>query len=156
MSFAEEKELFFKNNNIDLLIEMLEKLDNNNIKIGDYCGFGAEFVLNGIETGSNWYNIEDFIEDRYDNARKHYFNLINDWNSFLFFNPSDFRGLIFDFGNIREGRILAYNGLTTKFTHDVVKEFTLDEFLMEYGMKKLYSCSHYRVSWPSLGFSWNN
>ena len=77
MSFTEEKELFFKNNNIDLLIEMLEKLDKSNIKIGDYCGFGAEFVLNGIETGSNWYNIEDFIEDRYDNARKHYFNLVN-------------------------------------------------------------------------------
>lgn len=147
MGLVGEKELFFKNNNIDLLIEMLKKLDNNNIKIGDYCGFGAEFVLNCIK---------DFIEDQYDNARKHYFNLINDWASFLFFNPSDFRGLIFDFGNIREGRILAYNGLTTKFIHDVVKEFTLDEFLMEYGMKKLYSCSHYRVNWPSLGFCWNN
>lgn len=147
MGLVGEKELFFKNNNIDLLIEMLKKLDNNNIKIGDYCGFGAEFVLNCIK---------DFIEDQYDNARKHYFNLINDWASFLFFNPSDFRGLIFDFGNIREGRILAYNGLATKFTHDVVKEFTLDDFLIDYGMKKLYSCSHYHVHWPSLGFCWNN
>ena len=153
MSFKEEKELFFKNNNIDLLIEMLEKLDNNNIKFGDYCGFGAEFVLNSTETSSN---IEDFIEDRYNNARKHYFNLINNWNSFLFYNLSDFRGLIFDFSYIRDGKILAYNGLTTKFTYDVVKEFTLNEFLMEYGMKKLYSCSHYRVSWPSLGLCWNN
>ena len=147
MSFNKEKKLFFKNNNIDLLIEMLGKLDNNNIKIGDYCGFGAEFVLNGIK---------DLIEDPYDNESKHKFNLINDWDSFLFFISSDFRGLIFDFSYIRDGKILAYNGLTTKFTHDVVKEFTLDEFLMEYGMKKLYSCSHYRVSWPSLGFSWNN
>ena len=147
MGLVEEKELFFKNNNIDLLIEILGKLDNNNIKIGDYCGFGAEFVLNCIK---------DFIEDRYDNARKHYFNLINEWDSFLFFIPSDFRGLIFDFGHIREGKILAYNGLTTKFTHDVIKEFTLDDFLIDYGIKKLYSCSHYRVNWPSLGFCWNN
>ena len=147
MGLVGEKELFFKNNNIDLLIEMLKKLDNNNIKIGDYCGFGTEFVLNCIK---------DLIEDQYDNTCKHYFNLINDWDSFLFFNPSDFRGLIFDFSHIREGNILAYNGLTTKFTHDVVKEFTFNEFLIEYGMKKLYSCSHYHVHWPSLGFCWNN
>lgn len=156
MSFNEEKELFFKNNNIDLLIELLERIEQAGAEIGDYAAFGAEFVLNGIETGSEWYNARDFIEDRYENVREHGFNLYHEWDSFLFYNPSDFRGLIFDFSYIRDGKIIAYNGLTKNFTHEVVKEFTIDEFMMEYGMKRFFSCTHYRVQWPSLGFSWNN
>ncbi len=96
------------------------------------------------------------IEDKFEDAREHTFELVNHWDSHLFFNPSDFHGFIFDFSYLREGKILCYEGLATNFKHEVIREYDILTFLQFYGAKKFYSCTHYSVQWPSLGFYWNN
>ena len=143
----------FTINNCDTLVKQLKILDNYGIDtIYDYIAFGCEFILNGLNS-ENIELIEDYYE--YNNVINHYFKLVNSWDTFLFYSPSDFRGLIFDFSYLYSDRkIISYDGLHGPNNLEKVKEFTVDEFLNEYGLKKLYSTTHWVVKWAKLGINW--
>ena len=155
--FDEEKKEFLKGLVYkDELIRQLKVLDAVSAKCGDMCAYGCEFILNGTDTHNNYWNVGDFIDDEYEKVRFHAFELKNHWDTFLYYNPSDFKGLVFDFSRLNDGKVIAYDGLSKPFSYNAVREFTVEDFLREYGMKKLLSVTHYNVTWKELGYSWNN
>lgn len=151
---------FFTTNNCDKLVNYLQFIDKNNAKgIDDYAAIGCEFVLNGMNTNNDYYSLAEMIETYYgyDNVMSHCFNLINNWDTFLFYSPSDFRGLVFDFSELySDGKIICYDGLNGPNNLNKVTEYTIEDFLNEYGLSKLYSISHYNVNWKKIGVNWNN
>ena len=158
-SFSEISKEFFKANNCDNLVLQLKTIENNGFsRVGDYNAFGCEFVLNGMNTGDDYFSLAELIEDRYDyNGFSHVFALVNNWDTFLFYSPNDFRGLIFDFGNLySDGKIICYNGLNGPKNLEKVNEYNIDQFLNEYGLSRFYSISHWNVHWEKLGVNWNN
>ena len=141
----------------DELIKQLKMLDVASVKHGDMWAFGCEFILNGIDAHSGYWDVDDFISDEHDNVYKHGFELKGCWDTYLYYSPSDFRGLVFDFSHLIDGsKVIAYDGLSKPFSYNAVREFTVEDFLREYGMKKLLSVTHYNVTWKELGYSWNN
>lgn len=169
MNFSEAKENFKTNfSRTQELIQQLVNLDDYSLKYGDYYGYGCEFLISGINPkfydAEEVWNVGEFIEDEYEKLSKkpningHYIPLYHHWDTFLFYSPTDFRGLIFDFSRLEDkNKILAYDGLSQPLTHEIVREFTPEEFLNEYGLSKLFSITHYRAYWSQLGnFSWNN
>lgn len=158
-SFSEFVKEFFTTNNCDNLIYQLKTIENNGFeKPGDYYAFGCEFVLNGMNTGSDYFNLSELIEERYDYyTNNHYLPLVNNWDTFLFFSPNDIRGLIFDFSYLySDGKVICYNGLMGPKNLEKVTEYTIEEFLNEYGLSQLFSISHWNVNWKILGIKWNN
>ena len=158
-SFSEISNEFFTNNNCDTLIYQLKTIENNGFtKPGDHYAFGCEIVLNGMNIGANDYSLSELIEDRYDYyTMSHYLPLVNNWDTFLFFSPNDFRGLIFDFSSLySDGKVICYNGLYGIKNLEKVTEYTIDEFLNEYGLSQMFSISHWNVNWKKLGINWNN
>ena len=159
-SFSEICKDFFTTNNCDKLVNQLQIIDKSNVKgIDDYTAFGCEFILNGINTNNDYYSLAEMIETYYgyDKVMGHCFNLINNWDTFLFYSPSDFRGLVFDFSNLySDGKIICYDGLNGHENLKKVTEYTIEDFLNEYGLTKLYSISHYNVNWRKIGVNWNN
>ncbi len=158
-SFSEFSKEFFESHNCENLIYQLRTIENNGFsRPGDYYGFGCEFIFNGMNTGSDYFNLAELIEDRYDyNGFSHYFPFLNNWDTFLFFSPNDFRGLIFDFSELySDGKVITYNGLNGPKNLEKVNEYTIDEFLNEYGLSQMFSVSHWNVNWKKLGVNWNN
>ena len=159
-SFSDICKDFFATNNCDKLINQLQTLDTiGSETIGDYCAVGCEIILNGMNTDNKYFNLAEMIESyfNYDNAMRHWFNFINDWDTFLFYSPLDFRGLIFDFSSLySEGKVICYDGLNGPKNLKKVTEYTIEEFLNEYGLSRLYSISHWNVNWKNLGVNWNN
>lgn len=158
-SFSEICKEFFSSNNCENLIYQLKTIENNGIsKPGDYNALGCEFILNGMNIGTNDFSLTELIDEYYHyDCYSHSFSLVNNWDTFLFFSPNDFRGLIFDFGYLySEGKIICYNGLNGPKNLEKVSEYTINEFLNEYGLSRLYSISHWRVHWKKLGVDWNN
>jgi len=158
-SFSEISDKFFATNNCDELISQLKAIERHGVtKPGDYYAFGCEIILNGMNVGSDDYNLSELIENRYDYYTKdHYFPLVNHWDTYLFFSPNDFRGLIFDFGSLySDGKVICYNGLCGTKNLEKVTEYTIDEFLNEYGLSQLFSISHWNVNWKKLGIKWNS
>ena len=159
-SFSDICNDFFTTNNCDKLVNQLQIIDKTNVKgIDDYAAIGCEFVLNGMNTNNDYYGLAEMIETYYgyDNVMSHCFNLINNWDTFLFYSPSDFRGLVFDFSNLySDGKIICYDGLNGHENLKKVTEYTIEDFLNEYGLSKLYSISHYNVNWKKIGVNWNN
>ena len=156
--FEEEKKRFLEEFAYkDELIKQLKTLDASSVRYGDMCAFGCEFILNGVDTHSKYWSVSDFISDEYDNVYNHGFKLNGGWDTLLYYSPSDFRGLVFDFSHMIDGnKIIAYDGLSKPFSYNVVREFSAEDFLRDYGMKKLLSVRHYNVTWQGLGYSWNN
>ena len=158
-SFSEISKEFFENHNCDKLINQLKTIEEHGCsKPGDYYAFGCEFVLNGMNIGTNDFSLSELIEDHYDYYIKdHYLSLVNNWDTFLFFSPNDFRGLIFDFSHLySDGKVICSNGLMGLKNLEKVTEYTVDEFLNEYGLSQLFSISHWNVNWKKLGMKWNN
>ena len=159
-SFSDICKDFFTTNNCDKLVNQLQIIDKNNVKgIDDYAAFGCEFILNGMNTNNDYYGLAEMIETYYgyDNVMSHCFNLINNWDTFLFYSPSDFRGLVFDSSELySDGKIICYDGLNGHENLKKVTEYTIEDFLNEYGLSKLYSISHYNVNWKKIGVNWNN
>ena len=158
-SFKEISKEFFASNNCENLITQLKTIDNNGFsRIGDYNAFGCEFILNGMNVGNDMFNLGELIEDRYGYCTySHIFNLVNNWDTFLFFSPNDFRGLIFDFSYLySDCKVICYNGLNGPKNLEKVTEYTIEEFLNEYGLSRLFSVSHWNVNWKKLGVNWNN
>ena len=135
-------------NNLENRISSLEKM----------LQYLDEFILNGMNVGDDTYNLGDLIEDRYDYCTYyHTFKLVNNWDTFLFFSPRDIRGLIFDFSYLySDGKVICYNGLNGPKNLEKVTEYTIEEFLNEYGLSRLFSVSHWNVNWEKLGVNWNN
>lgn len=152
-SFSDICNDFFTTNNCDKLVNQLQIIDKSNVKfINDYAAFGCEFILNGMNTNNDYYCLAEMIETYYgyDNVMSHCFNLINNWDTFLFYSASDFRG--FDFSNLySDGKIICYDGLNGHENLKKVTEYTIEDFLNEYGLTKLYSISHYNVNWKKIG-----
>jgi len=48
------------------------------------------------------------------------------------------------------------NGLGGFKNLEKVNEYTIDEFLDEYGLSILFSISHWNVNWKKIGVNWNN
>lgn len=158
-SFSEISNEFFTDNNCENLINQLKTIEEHGItKPGDHHAYGCEIILNGMNIGSERYNLSTLIEDRYDYyTMDHYLPLVNNWDTFLFFSPNDFRGLIFDFSSLySDGKIICYDGLCGVKNLKKVTEYTIDEFLNEYGLSQLFSISHWNVNWKKLGIKWNN
>ena len=158
-SFSEISKEFFKNHNCENLIYQLKTIENNGFsKPGDHYAFGCEIVLNGINVGNNDYNLSELIEERYDYyTMNHYLPLVNNWDTFLFFSPNDIRGFIFDFSSLySDGKVICYNGLMGMKNLEKVTEYTINEFLNEYGFSQMFSISHWNVNWKKLGVNWNN
>lgn len=158
-NFKDEQKDFLDNNKVivNTILEQLKIIDEKNIKPGDYCAFGIEFILNGFNINSDFYTLADYISEFNENVYNHRIDLINHWDTYLYFAPTDYKGLIFDFSYLRNNKVITYNGLTNYFTsNEVIREFTIEDFLKEYGIKKFFSCSHYKVHWDNFGFSWNN
>ena len=158
-SFSEISNEFFASNNCENLIHQLKTIENNGFsRVGDYNAFGCEIVLNGMNTGNDCFSLADLIESRYDYyTMSHYLPLVNNWDTFLFFSPKDFRGLIFDFSYLySDSKIICYNGLNGPKNLEKVTEYTIEEFLNEYGLLRLFSVSHWNVNWKKLGVNWNN
>lgn len=159
-SFSDICNDFFTTNNCDKLVNQLQIIDKSNVKgIDDYAAIGCEFILNGMNTNNDYYGLAEMIETYYgyDNVMSHCFNLINNWDTFLFYSPSDFRGLVFDFSELySDGKIICYDGLNGHENLKKVTEYTIEDFLNEYGLSKLYSISHYNVNWKKIGVNWNN
>ena len=147
--FEEEKKKFLEEFAYkDELIKQLKTLDASSVRYGDMCAFGCEFILNGVDTRSEYWSVSDFISDEYDTVSNHGFKLPGGWNAFLHYSPSDFRGLVFDFSHLTDGsKVIAYDGLSKLFSYNVVREFSVEGFVREYGMKKLVSGTHYNVTW---------
>ena len=159
-SFSDICNDFFSTNNCNVLLCQLQTLDTiGHETIGDYYAAGCEFILNGMNTGNDYFSLAEMIETRYeyDNVMSHCFNLINNWDTFLFYSPLDFRGLIFDFSSLySEGKVICYDGLNGPKNLKKVTEYTIEEFLAEYGLSKMYSISHWNVNWKNIGVNWNN
>ena len=159
-SFSDICKDFFSTNNCNVLLCQLQTLDTiGHETIGDYYAAGCEIILNGMNTGNKYFNLAEMMESyfNYDNVMRHWFNFINDWDTFLFYSPHDFRGLIFDFSSLySEGKIICYDGLNGPKNLKKVTEYTIEEFLNEYGLSRLYSISHWNVNWKNLGVNWNN
>jgi hypothetical protein len=158
-SFSEISKEFFATNNCDKLISQLKLIEKyGNTKPGDHYAFGCEIILNGMNIGTNDYSLSELIESYYDYYTKdHYIPFVNNWDTFLFFSPDDFRGLIFDFSYFySDGKVICYNGLNGFKNLEKVNEYTIDEFLNEYGLSRLFSISHWNVNWKKLGVKWNN
>ena len=158
-SFSDICKDFFTTNNCDKLVNQLQTLDTiGDETIGDYYAVGCEIILNGMNTGNKYFNLAEMMESyfNYDNVMRHWFNFINDWDTFLFYSPLDFRGLIFDFSSLySEGKVICYDGLNGPKNLKKVNEYTIEEFLNEYGLSRLYSISHWNVNWKNLGVNWN-
>ena len=159
-SFSDICKDFFSTNNCNVLLCQLQTLDTiGRETIGDYYAIGCEIILNGMNTGNKYFNLSEMMESyfNYDNVMRHWFNFINDWDTFLFYSPHDFRGLIFDFSSLySEGNVICYDGLNGPKNLKKVNEYTIEEFLNEYGLSRLYSISHWNVNWKNLGVNWNN
>lgn len=158
-SFSEISKEFFKSHNCKNLVNQLRLIENNGFsRPGDYYAFGCEFVLNGMNTGSECFNLGEILGELDNhNYSAHYFELRNKWDTFLFYSPNDFRGLIFDFSSLySDEKIICYNGLMGPKNLNKFTEYTIDEFLNEYGLSRLYSISHWNVNWKNLGVNWNN
>ena len=159
-SFSDICKDFFAANNCNDLLGQLQTLDTiGHETIGDYYAVGCEIILNGMNTGNKYFNLAEMMESyfNYDNVMRHWFNFINDWDTFLFYSPLDFRGLIFDFSSLySEGKVICYDGLNGHKNLKKVTEYTIEEFLNEYGLSRLYSISHWNVNWKNLGVNWNN
>ena len=159
-SFSDICKDFFSTNNCNVLLCQLQTLDTiGHETIGDYYAAGCEIILNGMNTGNKYFNLAEMMESyfNYDNVMMHWFNFINDWDTFLFYSPHDFRGLIFDFSSLySEGKVICYDGLNGPKNLKKVTEYTIEEFLNEYGVSRLYSISHWNVNWKNLGVNWNN
>lgn len=159
-SFSDICKDFFTTNNCNVLLCQLQTLDTiGHETIGDYYAAGCEIILNGMNTGNKYFNLAEMIESyfNYDNVMSHWFNLINNWDTFLFYSPLDFRGFIFDFSSLySEGKVICYDGLNGPKNLKKVTEYTIEEFLNEYGLSRLYSISHWNVNWKNLGVNWNN
>jgi len=158
-SFSEFAKEFCSANNCDTLIYQLKTVENCGFKKpGDYYGFGCEFILNGMNTGSDYFSLGEILEEHYDYyANNHYLPLVNNWDTFIFYSPTDFRGLLFDFSELySDGKVICYDGLNGPKNIKKVTEYTIEEFLNEYGLSRLYSVSHWNVNWKKLGVNWNN
>ena len=159
-SFSDICKDFFATNNCDKLVNQLQTLDTIcRETIGDYYAVGCEIILNGMNTGNKYFNLAEMMESyfNYDNVMRHWFNFINDWDTFLFYSPLDFRGLIFDFSSLySEGKVICYDGLNGSKNLKKVTEYTIEEFLNEYGLSRMYSISHWNVNWKRIGINWNN
>ena len=159
-SFSDICKDFFTTNNCDKLVNQLQTLDTiGDETIGDYYAVGCEIILNGMNTGNKYFNLAEMMESyfNYDNVMRHWFNFINDWDTFLFYSPLDFRGLIFDFSSLySEGKVICYDGLNGPKNLKKITEYTIEEFLTEYGLSRLYSISHWNVNWKNIGVNWNN
>ena len=154
--FEEEKKKFLEEFVYkDELIKQLKMLDASSVRYGDMCAFGCEFILNGVDTHSEYWSVSDFISDEYDNVYNHGFKLNGGWDAFLYYSPSDFRCFVFDFRCFvfdfshltDESKVISYDCLSKPFSYNIVREFSVDDFLREYGMKKLLSVTHYNVTW---------
>lgn len=159
-SFSDICKDFFTTNNCDKLVNQLQTLDTiGDETIGDYYAFGCEIILNGMNTGNKYFNLAEMMESyfNYDNVMRHWFNFINDWDAFLFYSPLDFRGLIFDFSSLySDGKVICYDGLNGPKNLNKVTDYTIEEFLTEYGLSRMYSISHWNVNWKNIGINWNN
>ena len=159
-SFSDICKDFFATNNCNDLLGQLQTLDTIwHETIGDYYAAGCEIILNGMNTGNKYFNLAEMMESyfNYDNVMRHRFNFINDWDTFLFYSPLDFRGLIFDFSSLySDGKVICYDGLNGPKNLKKVKEYAIEEFLNEYGLSRLYSISHWNVNWKNIGVNWNN
>ena len=159
-SFSDICKDFFSTNNCNDLLGQLQTLDKIGRKtIGDYNAVGCEIILSGMNTGNEYFNLAEMMESYfdYDNVMRHWFNFINDWDTFLFYSPSDYRGFIFDFSNLyKNGKIICYNGLNGPKNLEKVTEYTIDQFLSNYGLSTFYSISHWNVNWKRIGINWNN
>ena len=159
-SFSDICKDFFSTNNCNDLLGQLQTLDKiGRETIGDYYAVGCEIILSGMNTGNEYFNLAEMMESYfdYDNVMRHWFNFINDWDTFLFYSPSDYRGLIFDFSNLYEnGKIICYNGLNGPKNLEKVTEYTIDQFLSDYGLSTFYSISPWNVNWKRIGINWNN
>ena len=159
-SFSDICKDFFSTNNCNVLLGQLQTLDTiGHETIGDYYAAGCEIILNGMNTGNKYFNLAEMMESyfNYDNVMRHWFNFINDWDTFLFYSPLDFRGLIFDFSSLySEGKVICYDGLNGPNNLKKVNEYTIEEFLAEYGLSRMYSISHWNVNWKRIGINWNN
>ena len=159
-SFSDICKDFFSTNNCNVLLCQLQTLDTiGHETIGDYYAAGCEIILNGMNTGNKYFNLAEMMESyfNYDNVIRHWFNFINDWDTFLFYSPLDFRGLIFDFSSLySEGKVICYDGLNGPNNLKKVNEYTIEEFLAEYGLSRMYSISHWNVNWKNIGVNWNN
>ena len=159
-SFSDICNDFFSTNNCNVLLCQLQTLDTiGHETIGDYYAAGCEIILNGMNTGNDYFSLAEMIETHYeyDNVMSHCFNLINNWDTFLFYSPLDFRGLIFDFSSLySEGKVICYDGLNGPKNLKKVTEYTIEEFLNEYGLSRMYSISHWNVNWKNIGVNWNN
>lgn len=94
-----------------------------------------------MNTSNDYFSIAEMIETQYeyDNVMSHCFNLINNWDTFLFYSPLDFRGLIFDFSSLYSDN---KDGLNDPKNLKKVTEYTIEEFLTKYGLSRMYSISH--------------
>lgn len=127
----------------------LKNLDTANFGMinHDYCGYGCEFILNNLTQS-------EVEQISYPQISNHLFDY--KFETFLFYSPSDIRGLVFDFSWLNEGKVICYNGITRDFTHEIVTEFTIKDFLEVYGFQKFYSCQHYHVKWNKIIYEWRN
>lgn len=109
--------------------------------VANYTAISCEFILNGMNTSNDYFSIVEMIETHYEyyNVMSHCFNLINNWDTFLFYSPLDFRGLIFDFSSLYSD---SKDGLNGPKNLKKVTEYTIEEFLTEYGLSRMYSISH--------------
>ena len=90
-SFSDICKDFFSTNNCNDLLGQLQTLDKiGHETIGDYHAVGCEIILNGMNTGNKHFNLAEMMESYfdYDNVMRHWFNFINDWDTFLFYSPS--------------------------------------------------------------------
>ena len=157
-SFSEFCTEFFSNNDCEKLIYQMKTIENNGItRPGDYYAMGCEFIFNGMNTGSDYFGLGELLEEHGYNGISHYFPFLNNWDTFIFYCPTDFRGLLFDFSELySDDKIICYNGLNGPKNPEKVSEYTIDEFLNEYGLSQLFSVSHWNVNWEKLGVNWNN
>lgn len=159
-SFKDICKDFFATNNCDNLINQLKLIEKHDfIKPGDYCGFGCEFILNGMNSDNDYFSVSELLAEHYHEYYiiNHYLPLINNWDTFLFYSPLDFRGLVFDFSYLHsDGKVICYDGLNGPNNLEKVTEYTIEEFLKDYGLSMLYSISHWKVNWKRIGVNWNN
>lgn len=159
-NFSDIVKDFFATNNCNNLIYQLKIIENHGfVKPGDYHAFGCEFVLNGMNTGDDYFSLSELIAKHYHDyyINNHYLPLVNNWDTFLFYSPNDYRGLIFDFSYLySDDKVICYDGLNGPKNLKKVTEYTIEDFLNEYGLSQLFSISHWNVNWKKLGVKWNN
>ena len=65
-SFSDICKDFFSTNNCDKLVIQLKYLDRSGVKgVDDYTAIGCEFVLNGMNTGNDYYSLSEMIEEHW-------------------------------------------------------------------------------------------